>query len=121
MDKNHPFFKIHHVNQAFNKFFEWPLVTVGFFISVINLCSPYYVRVALAFLINIFFNRPLIYLNYIGEFVSKRLSWIFITLFYVTIFGFYALIYKIIFKNKTLSTWEKVPAEKDSDNYYYQS
>jgi hypothetical protein len=59
-------------------------------------------------------------LNSIGFYVSDKLSWVFITLFYFSLFGIYALVIKFI-KPANNKNWVSEDLEKDKDNYFFQS
>jgi len=122
--EDHPFYKIHNVNTKFNKVFNKPLFYVATFVTFLNLFLPYSLRFTLAFFINIFFNRPVVYLNFFAEKINKRINFVTTTLFYFTFIGVYSILYQAYFyisnRRKKESRWVKIEKE-NKDNYFYQS
>lgn len=121
--KDHPFYKIHHINSRFNRVFDVPIFYAATFVTFLNLLLPYSLRTVLAFLINIFFNRPVVYLNFIAEKISKRINLLVLAVFYFTLFGLYSIGYKAycsVKKDKNDSSLKNIPARDDVD-YMYQS
>jgi hypothetical protein len=68
-DKVHPLENIHNINKKFNDFFSVPLYYAGMLVTVILFFSPYFFRLFLAYIINIFFNRPVVYLSFFGKYI----------------------------------------------------
>jgi len=124
-DKNNPFYRIHKIDWKFNKFFSKPLYLLSILITYTQSILPYSGRMILAYLINIFFNRPTVYLNIFAEKIWKRMHFIILLVFYFSFFWIYAIFYKIFKfffwkKNK----WIKIDTFKIVDkkeSYYYQS
>ena len=119
------FERIHHIDSRFNKIFSKPLYYAAMLVTVINFLSPYSLRIALAFLINIFFNRPVVYLSLFAQKIGKKINFIVIGIFYFTVMGLYACAYKFFGlmnrqKNKS-SRWITSKTEKSLEDYYYQS
>ena len=102
------FEKIHNIDSRFNKIFHWPLFMASFLVTAINYLTPYSVRLILAFLVNIFFNRPYIYVSLLGKFVGEKMNYVIYTLFYLIIIGCYSLAYqffRLLKRRKKDSNW----------------
>ncbi len=93
--ERHPIEAIHHIHTKFNALFSWPLYLAGGLTTVLLYVSPYSVRLFLAFGVNLFFNRPAVYLSYFGKFVGKKMNFLVLSILYLAVFGTYALFYRI--------------------------
>lgn len=110
----------HNINFKFNKIFSGPLFIIAWLMTVILLFSPYWLRTAIAFLVNFFFNRPVVYHFYFFEKIGKKMNLIVITAFYFFIFGLYAILYKIR-GNKPNAGWLSSASELDAESHRFQS
>jgi uncharacterized BrkB/YihY/UPF0761 family membrane protein len=113
-------YTIHHINPTFNRFFS-PLIFV-FAMLVVFLMTilPYRGRIFLAFLINVFFNRPVVYLNIISRKLAYPLQKLNVFVVYFIIFGLFALIYKIFFRQPSMGfirTKQKTNTDKFSSQF----
>jgi len=117
--------RIHNIDSRFNRLFSVPLQWIGLLITCILFISPYWGRVAFAFFINIFFNRPKVYLNLVLKRMGKVGNHIMIGIFYFTLFALYAIFYKIFYfirkKKNAEGKWVSSAFDKDTEEYYYQS
>lgn len=122
-DRN-PIEKIHNIHPGFNRFFDKPLFIAAAFITLIVFISPYWARIVLAFLINLFFNRPKVYLNWLALRIASPLQWMMFVLFYLTFFGVYAIIYKvfrrILRQEYGQPQWVDIKPS-DQDAYWYSA
>lgn len=117
----HPFYKIHHVNKRFNALFDAPLYYIAGLVVFVNVLLPYSFRIGFAFLINIFFNRPLVYANFFAEKIGKKANGAMLALFYFTIIGAYACVFKAIsylHKKNSDTNWM---IAKEEEDYFHQS
>lgn len=120
--KNQSFYRIHNVNTQFNSFFSLPLYYLSLIVTFLLLISPYCFRIGLAFFINIIFNRPIVYKYFLFGKIIEKLNMFFITVFYFTFFGIYALLFKLFgnFRNPQKSNWVSIKKE-DKESYTYLS
>lgn len=112
------FYRIHNVNSTFVKVFSIPLYFLSIIIVYLLLIFPYSFRIALAYVINIFFNRPIVYLTFFFEKFGKHINKIVITFFYLIILGFYSFFFRIFcfFSKKKKSEWNEI--DKDTKESY---
>lgn len=93
-------YKIHHINSNFNRFFS-PLIYLFSLATVLLMAIlPYHGRLLLALLINIFFNRPMVYINIISRKISYPLHKINVFLLYSIFIGIFALFYRVFVRNR---------------------
>lgn len=78
-----PFERIHNLNPTLNRLFSVPLYVASFAVVVVYAVLPYSLRLLLAALINLFFNRPITYLNYVSRFISRPMGYIMMSVFFV--------------------------------------
>jgi hypothetical protein len=116
--------RIHNINEKFNRLFSHPLYVGAFLILCILFVLPYYGRLFVALLINVFFNRFIIYLNYISRLIIKPIHFIQVGVFYYILFGSIAMVYKIFnfFSGSKRAQNQWRPAVKHpEDTLRYQS
>jgi hypothetical protein len=124
---NHPFNKIHNINQRFNKFFDFPLYFISILILLLFFFSSYHIRILISFLINILFNRPIVYLNYLSRFFAKPIQIILVSILYLLLFGTYSLFLKIFLfatffrKPAQVSTWVSAEPHEIPNDLKFQS
>jgi predicted PurR-regulated permease PerM len=116
------FLRIHHINSKFNQRFSKVIYTSSYIVTMINTILPYCCRILLAYFINIFFNRPKVYFNILADKIGKKMNIITIAVVYITFFGIYAIVYKIIklFENKN-NHWQYLIEQENKESCYYQS
>lgn len=90
-----PLGRIHHINPQFNLRFDRPLYYAGAAVTALAFVSPYSLRILLALLLNIFFNRPTVYAQLFAEKIGRRLGLLLLDACYVSIVGVYALAYRL--------------------------
>ena len=118
---SHPFYKIHKVNSNFNKCFSKPLYYLSFFVTILATILPHKGKIALAYFINIFFNRPVVYLSMFGKFVGQYMQKVVLFVFYILVFGIYGVLFQICkFLRPSQKGWTKVK-EGAREDYFYQS
>ena len=88
------FEKIHHINRKFNKVFSKPVYYFAKVVTLINFVLPYSLRIVFAFAINLFFNRPIVYLNFFARKIGKNINFVVISFFYLIVLGMYAGFYR---------------------------
>lgn len=88
------FEKIHHINRRFNRVFSKPVYYFAKAVTIINFVLPYSLRIVFAFVINLFFNRPIIYLNFFAKKIGKNINFVVISFFYIVALGVYAVFYR---------------------------
>lgn len=116
--KNDAFHRIHHIDEKLNRAFSLPLLIGAFVVMVLMVFSTYRMRVALSLFINLFFNRPAVYLSYIGQWISRPVRAVLMSLFYLIAIGAYALVVRLRRPHGT--GWIAAPPE-DEDAAYFQS
>jgi len=127
MNKSHSeetaFYRIHHINTFWNKRLAPVLYLLSAFSVFLLTILPYRGRVAFAFFVNIFFNRPVVYWNIISEKISKRFNLVFFFFFYFFVLGVYVFFLKIYqrFFKKYGSTWKPVVYSREYESFFYQS
>jgi hypothetical protein len=84
--------KIHNINPLFNRIFSVPIFIGAWITLVVYLFLPYALRIVFALLINLFFNRPIVYLNYFARFIARPLHLFWTSVLYFVFFGAYAII-----------------------------
>lgn len=105
---------IHNINHRFNRIFALPLFLLSAVVVFLMLFLPYTGRRALAWLINIFLNRPVVYLNYLGKTIGKPMGYISFGIIYFVIAMPFALVCRITNRPKGQYTAEA----SDIDNMY---
>lgn len=111
--------KIHHINPTLNRLLSGPLFAAAAVTVALLLILPYRGRVALAFAINVLFNRPLVYLNYVARYVARPLGRVQMAVFYYLLFGIYAIAFRA-FARRSLWGWSPASPQSESD-FRYQS
>jgi len=96
MKDHEAFYKIHHINERFNRIFSVPLFVGSFFVLCFLAVLNYHGRLFIALLINVLFNRPSTYLNYIAKLFAKPIALFQMVVFYFVIAGFYAIVLRAI-------------------------
>ena len=91
--------KIHHINVKFNRIFSPLIYLASVCVVILMVILPYTGRLTLALLINVFFNRPLIYLNLLSRKIAYPLQRINVFLIYGILFGAFALLYRMFFRS----------------------
>lgn len=121
------FERIHNIDRKFNAVFTWPIYYFAKAVTVINFLLPYSLRIVFAFLINIFFNRPVVYLNFFAKKIGKKVNFVVTGIIYFTLFGVYAVLYRFVhvwrFVKKE-TAWEDSYGHshgKTLEDYFYQS
>lgn len=120
IEESHPIEKIHHINRAFNRRFANVLYYCGALVTFLLLALPYSLRTALAFFVNIFFNRPRVYIEYARR-VGNRLNVLPMLVLYSIGIGVYAILFQLAraFRREKVATrwmplkFETVPAWYD--------
>lgn len=124
-NSSHPFNRIHHINPVFNRIFSIPIYVGAVLVTVVFFFSPYWLRIGLSFLINIFFNRPLVYLNYGARFIAKPINRAVMSIFYFLGVGIYALSLRMVRRFRPPragdSMWVKSQDASQLNDLYYQS
>ena len=111
--------KIHHIDHARNRWLGVPIFIGSAVTVLLLLILPYRGRVALAFVLNVLFNRPLVYMNFAARYIAKPFAAVEMRILYFVVFGSYALLYRI-FAKPTRDGW--VPSQPSSkDDFRYQS
>lgn len=113
------FNKIHNISPQFNKIFSGPLFVFSCFVVALMMVLPYRGRIVLALLINVFFNRPIIYLNYFARYLAKPFVVIHLGVFYFLIIGVHAFI--LVIFGKSMRGWSKSPPSTSIEDAKYQS
>ena len=120
----HPIETIHHINPVFNRRFSNLLYYCGALVTVLLLVFPYSLRIALAFFVNIFFNRPRVYADYL-RMVGNRMSVLPMLVLYVAAIGIYAIISQLMHavqrKNMATTRWVPIGSETTPSWYDHQS
>lgn len=94
MDKP-SFERIHNINPQFNRIFAIPIYIVSLVVVLLLFISPYFVRLAIAFLINLFMNRPIVYLSTFAEKIGRPVNSLFFRFLYFSLFAIYAIGFQI--------------------------
>ena len=123
-----PFDRIHHINHLFNRLFSVPLYLFSWAIVCLLVLMPYTGRLVIAFLINLVFNRPRVYLNYFSRMVARPLNMISTVVFYIGFFGIYSVIGRVFAftrrcfgGGKVRSNWHPAAKPTDERTGYYLS
>lgn len=119
---NSEIYKIHNINSALNRFFG-PLIYIFATIVVLLLVLlPYRGRLLLALIINIFFNRPTVYINFIAQKISFPLQKINVFFLYSFLFSLFAPLYRIFIKSENKG-FQQVDKDYNTDqtNSRFQS
>lgn len=119
----HPIEKIHNINPVFNQRFATVLYYCGALVTFLLLVFPYTLRTALAFFVNIFFNRPRVYLNYLRA-LGNQMSVIPMAVLYVVGIGIYAIFFQLaraFRREKRTTCWVPVALETTPAWYDHQS
>lgn len=111
--------KIHHVNPTLNRWLSVPIFIGSTITVILLLILPYRGRVALAFLINVCFNRPMVYLNYLARYVARPFAAVEMRVLYYGVFGAYAVLYRLFAKPAPRGWVPSQPQTKD--DFRYQS
>lgn len=106
--------KIHHIHPRFNRLFSPLLWLAGALVTGLLLLLPYHGRLAVALLINVFFNRPMVYLNYAARWIARPLHHLNLALFYGFLFGLFAVVYGLFNRRRTSVRWSP-PAIPNTD------
>lgn len=106
--------KIHSINSKFNRLFGPVIYLAAAVVVLLMVILPYSGRLALALFINVFFNRPLVYLNFISRKIAYPLQRLNVFIIYCTLFGFFALLYRMFFR-KQQSGFIKVDSKHNTD------
>lgn len=122
------FEKIHHINRRFNRVFSKPVYYFAQAVTLINFVLPYSLRIVFAFAINLFFNRPIVYLNFLGRKIGKNINFVVISFSYFVIFGMYAGFCRFFFLRRSGRRegqgWSNVvesQQDRSIEDYFYQS
>lgn len=122
------FEKIHHINRKFNRVFSKPVYYFAQAVTFINFVLPYSLRIVFAFAINLFFNRPIVYLNFFTQKIGKNINFVVISFFYFIVLGIYAGFYRffILWRSggRESQRWnDVVESQQDGsiEAYFYQS
>lgn len=122
-EQPHPIEKIHHINTTFNRRFSGVLYYAGAFVTLLFLIFPYTLRTALAFFVNIFFNRPQVYLGYL-RIIGREMSIVPMLVLYIVGIGVYAIFLQVanVFRKRNSKTrWVLVGSNNDRRLYDRQS
>ncbi len=90
--------KIHNTDPWIKHLPEAVIVKIAFAVTILMFFSSYWLRIFLAFFLNLIFNSPKVYASAFGEFVGKRMNALILSIFYLTFFAFYALPFKYLRK-----------------------
>lgn len=122
------FEKIHHINRRFNRVFSKPVYYFAKAVTIINFVLPYSLRIVFAFAINLFFNRPIIYLNFFAQKIGKNINFVVISFFYLVVLGMYAGFYRFFILRRSGGRenlgWSDIiesQADISIEDYFYQS
>ncbi len=122
------FEKIHHINRKFNRVFSKPVYCFAKAVTLVNFVLPYSLRVVFAFAINLFFNRPIIYLNFFARKIGKNINFVVISFFYLVVLGMYAGFYRFFILRRSggceSQGWSDViesQQDRSIEDYFYQS
>lgn len=112
--------RIHHRNPVLNRFLS-PLIWVGALcVNLLVLILPYRGRVALSLIINVFFNRPIVYLNMAGQWLGTPLQRIQSALVYGVAMAPFVLVSRLLQKPDQ-AKWLKAEKNTDTSTSKYQS
>ena len=122
------FEKIHHINRRFNRVFSKPVYYFAKAVTLLNFVLPYSLRIVFAFAINLFLNRPIIYLNFFAQKIGKNINFVVISLFYLVVLGMYAGFYRVFILwrsgGREGGGWSDVTEsqrDRSVGDYFYQS
>ena len=115
---------IHCLDPWFKKRFKKLTYYLAVFVVILFFISPYSVRIVWAFLLNFIFNNPITYINLFSQKIGKNISVLVMMIFYLSIFGVYAISYKFLrlFKTsdyKVSSTWVQLSQQVTDNKHYY--
>lgn len=122
MDSSSTLERIHYINHWRNRVLG-PFIFLGSVVTVLLLAVlPYRGRIFLALVINILFNRPIIYLNWLSRKIVLPVHAVQITLFYfLFIFPFAALFRILRSQNADRPRWVETVSNTTAENAIYQS
>ena len=109
--------KIHNTDPWIKHLPDALILKIAFAVTVLMFFSSYWVRIFWAFFLNLIFNSPKVYTSAFGEFVGKRMNALILSIFYLTLFAFYAIPFKYL--RKKVST-HKQTITLDDDYLYRQ-
>ncbi len=122
------FERIHHINRTFNRVFSKPVYYFAKAVTLINFVLPYSLRIVFAFAINLFFNRPVVYLNFFAQKIGKNINFVVISFFYLVVLGVYAGFYKFSLfwraggrKGQGWNDVIELQQDRSIEDYFYQS
>lgn len=121
------FEKIHNIDRKFNALFSRPIYYFAKAVTVISFLLPYGLRIVFAFLINIFFNRPVVYLDFFAKKIGKKVNFVVVGIIYFALFGVYSVFYRFIHLWRSVkkeTVWEDFPEHPPKvilEDYFYQS
>ncbi len=119
------FERIHNLNPTLARLFSWPLYVAAWVVVVLYAVLPYSLRLLVAGVINICFNRPMVYLNYLGRLIGQPMSYVTTTVIYLVVFGAYALFMVPAVMLRRLkpvrSTWVEAPPATAGMRAFFQS
>lgn len=122
------FEKIHHINRRFNRVFSKPVYYFAKTVTIINFVLPYFLRIVFAFAINLFFNRPIIYLNFFAKKIGKNINFVVISFFYIVALGVYSVFYRFFLlwrsggrERRGWSDVRSFPHNGAVEDHFYQS
>lgn len=114
-DKTEKIVQSIHSSESWLKMFSDKVIyPLAFVVVLVTFISPYSVRIFWAFFLNIFFNAPKTYLTIVSKAIGETMNGVILRVFFFTLFGIYAVIYKLIKWKRPMSksTWAKPTSNK---------
>lgn len=117
-DKTEKIIRSIHASESWLKMCSDKVIyPIAFVVVFVTFISPYGVRIFWAFFLNIFFNAPKTYLIIISKIIGQTMNGIILRVFYLTLFGIYAVMYQIMNliqgkRTAAKSTWTTVTPDE---------
>jgi len=117
-DKTEKIIRSIHASESWLKMCSDRVIyPIAFVVVLVTFLSPYSIRIFWAFFLNIFFNAPRTYLTILSKTIGHTMNGIILRVFYLTLFGIYAVLYQFVNlimgkRSQEKSTWTTAIVEE---------